>query len=1255
MDDFNPDQIRSKTEAWESFVEWVSETIVGNNTVRKLLLLNATFLLLFNPKWFPAGAQTIGFNWPSQFSGYSVLYGGIAALLFFVAVVAAVRQKNRFIVAPVPDRRAIKGLRSFEQDDGEVFRHLQREVQIHECLQAFASQSFHFGVLSGASGSGKTSFLRAGLQYRLAQLDGYCAVHVAFSNRDPFDSVRLALLQQTSLRIEPTGLSTLKKLFHATTPPGTNLVLMFDQFEQFFVHNPKRADRQPFLDLMAEWYEMRLEPPNVKVLVSIRSDLSDRLVELQKAMGYSLGPQDCFRLENLDPKQASRVFSAIAQVEGLDYDETFLLELAQTLSDPEDGLVSPVDVQVLCWMVQAQQTGKAGLNRGTYQSFGGVEGLLEQFMRRALDARESPIRRKAAVEVLLALTNLDSNTRAGLLVRSAIASRIGRQTPEVDEAIDWLTHSSVRLITRVETDGVTAYELAHERLIPAIRKVANKTLTEVDRANVLLDRRVNEWLSNDRNRRYRLSGSELRLLLRQRRHLTWGRNRRFKEQLIDASRRTQRVWYGSYVGVVVASFAFFAWWTSDHGLIYRVENELESLSPRIDVRALKATILALTAAQEFDSAVAALARIPEGRSAPEELLYLRDEVATTVYFELAKHGEKRLAEQLLIERSQAGYQSWSNFPSMLVAFPDHSRREEIFRETLMAAVGDDTSGSQVLAAAESSARMTGQGNGPYELEGLLVSIDRLAVPEMAGRARCLVARALLGQEATFQRALALYRSALESASTGLPRECVNAEFGVLSLPPGDERVGLLHDVMRIMRGSRVHLDFAVYADFLTEPGAPEFIPILFQNVKASLPAGEFTEAPLLEFYQDSASYAERFDQLEAASRFAIKAKLRIPALEFVYPAMHFDGLHEWLTSIASAIESADEQERSWLLTELFREIVKTVPENLQPAILDSLSPTLVRYGLGAMLETHVRALIANLSERDASPEQFISRALCARILSLVEEPAIVSQLSKNLLVALAEEDTTGWDWGMQKAVMNVVTYPIAKLQVVEERHRAVEMWTGRLSEMSLLKARIDARLARTRSSDVRIIVDELYAAGFEEEPEISLEYAFETAARIGILAVVLDSDALVSQAERILHGARDYGADASYIVRGLAAAAIVFQGEQDVIRGRWLQRAFDLAEDEWDSQKKSRSSGIVVQAAAIAGDWSLAYNATKLDVSETSRAESLATILIHWYERDLLLNNSIGAWGNALTSVSTDSRQLKCCVPRIAEHVAEGI
>src|SRR5439155_11262783 len=66
-------------------------------------------------------------------------------------------------LSSTPQPNPIKGLFPFRLDDAGIFVHLQRERDLKRCLAAIKDADFRFGVLYGESGTGKTSFLQAGL------------------------------------------------------------------------------------------------------------------------------------------------------------------------------------------------------------------------------------------------------------------------------------------------------------------------------------------------------------------------------------------------------------------------------------------------------------------------------------------------------------------------------------------------------------------------------------------------------------------------------------------------------------------------------------------------------------------------------------------------------------------------------------------------------------------------------------------------------------------------------------------------------------------------------------------------------------------------------------------------------------------------------------------------------------------------------------------------------------------------------------
>jgi tetratricopeptide (TPR) repeat protein len=435
-----------------------------------------------------------------------------------------------------------------------------------------------FGALCGESGCGKTSFLQAGLWPRLLKQNHRC-VYVKFTEADPLDSIRRALaetFQQPPRRLAADLPAVLATAAPTGSPP---LVLLFDQFEQFFVHRRRTEEREPFVKALAEWYGNRQGPP-VRILICLRDDFYGRLIELQKAMGYSLGPQQSLRLEKFTPSEAAAVFRVIAETEGLPCDEEFVQELtARELASREDGLVSAVDLQILAWVIRGQRSvEERAFNRTAFQRLGGLEGLLERFLSRALEVRETEVRRQAALKVLLALTDLERNARAGALSPEEMDKRLaGTMSPgEVRETLEWLARGDVRLATPVEREDGRGYELAHERLIPALRRLAGRELSAADQANQLLDRRVNEWLGNDRARRYLLTWRDWRRIRRQQPFLEWGARKRQKEALLTQARQYWRRRVGAASLLALLLLSVVVLWFSPWGQIWLVKRELGS-------------------------------------------------------------------------------------------------------------------------------------------------------------------------------------------------------------------------------------------------------------------------------------------------------------------------------------------------------------------------------------------------------------------------------------------------------------------------------------------------------------------------------------------------------------------------------------------------------------------------------------------------------------------------------------------------------
>ncbi len=324
---------------------------------------------------------------------------------------------------------AIKGLRSFTEKDREIFKQLQRDRILQECLAEIKRDKFRFGILFGESGCGKTSFIQAGLIPQLSQADSKVqGIYVRFSESDPLVSIRQAFVEKLPLFPEDVNrldfLSLLSQGVEAASKP---LVLFFDQFEQFFVHFKRKEDRQFFIQALADWYQ---KPQlQVKILVSIRKDFYAYIVELQKAFGdsYALSPQEVIELEKFSPEEATNVIEVIANTtEGLTIDRQFTQQIAaQELASGEDGLISPVDLQLLAWIINGQKAAELrAFNEKAFQKLGGIEGLLTKFLERSLQARITENERQATIKVLRSLTDAERRVRAGILTFEEIQQKL---------------------------------------------------------------------------------------------------------------------------------------------------------------------------------------------------------------------------------------------------------------------------------------------------------------------------------------------------------------------------------------------------------------------------------------------------------------------------------------------------------------------------------------------------------------------------------------------------------------------------------------------------------------------------------------------------------------------------------------------------------------------------------------------------------------------------------------------------------------
>ena len=390
-----------------------------------------------------------------------------------------------------------KGLQAFEREDAALF--FGREVQVERVLSRLAE--VRFVAIVGASGSGKSSFMRAGLLAHAADSPSSALTDADIAlltpGARPLEALAAAVNRATGdaggiraadLRRDPEALE------RATSDAGA-LVLAIDALEELFTMCRDEAERACFVEaLMAAW---RDPSSPVVVILALRADAYERITaypELAEAVVAHQtllappGPVDLRRVIELPAARAGLVLQA---------------GLAQTMLDDlagEPGALPLISHALLeTWKRRSRLT----LTVAGYLDAGGVRGAIARTAELTLQRLATDERAVARV-IFLSLTDIGEGTEP--TSRRVERSEIVRgPAPAPDGVLAIL--ADARLVSLEER----TVAVAHEALIrhwPRLRG-----WIEADRAGLLVHRRLTEaareWNVLDRDQAALYRGARL--------------------------------------------------------------------------------------------------------------------------------------------------------------------------------------------------------------------------------------------------------------------------------------------------------------------------------------------------------------------------------------------------------------------------------------------------------------------------------------------------------------------------------------------------------------------------------------------------------------------------------------------------------------------------------------------------------------------------------------------------------------------------
>jgi WD40 repeat protein len=424
----------------------------------------------------------------------------------------------------VEEKSPYPGLSSFAEKDAAFF--FGREAEIRALWQRLQNRKLL--AVIGPSGTGKTSFVRAGVM--AAAPEGWRCLWVSPGNR-PFPAMVRALVPELSSDPE-----TLQRLVGAETNDELvsaiglwrrrhgEVLLIVDQFEELFTLNPGEVQER-FAVLLGQL----ASAADVHVLVSLRDDFLMRSQE-QPPLRPILGELTALLPLSVDSLRRALVEPAKARGYGFD-DEALVGEMVESVEGARAAL--PLLAFAVSRLWEKRDREKKLLMRAAYEEIGGVAGALAQHAEATMD-RIGTERQGIVREVFRNLVTAQG-TRA-VAEREELLSAFPERTA-AEEVLRELVDA--RLVTSYELEGREG-EPSHHRI-----EVVHESLLKAWP-------RLVRWQAQDED------GAVLRDQLKQAAHL-WQEKRRTIDLLWTGTAfREFELWRERYAGALTALEEDFA-------------------------------------------------------------------------------------------------------------------------------------------------------------------------------------------------------------------------------------------------------------------------------------------------------------------------------------------------------------------------------------------------------------------------------------------------------------------------------------------------------------------------------------------------------------------------------------------------------------------------------------------------------------------------------------------------------------------------
>ena len=405
-----------------------------------------------------------------------------------------------------------QGLQPFGKEQARFFFGREKVVQL---LMEKLEQA-NFVPIIGASGSGKSSVVRAGL---IPQLDknGWRVLEPILPGDEPLAELKTVL-------IELFGRTQGREVYSLVKTDGLRpvierlsgserLLLVVDQFEEVFTLCPKEEERRQFIELLTQVAE--IPDSRLAIVTTMRADFLEPCLSYESLT--QLIQNEAVYMPPLVGAELEEAIAFPANLQGYRFEEGLLGEILHDVGNEQGCL--PLLQFGLTDLWEKRDQKKHQLTLEQYGAMDGVIGALDRHTEQIYSLQEGTNKQRDTGEkewikrIFLRLVRTgesvkDTRQRQPKAKLLAIAGENPQEREAIGEVLDELIRGRLLVTGQEDTQGEAWVDLAHEALMEGWRRFA-QWRQENRQLRRLIDRvedALREWHKEPKNENLMMGG-----------------------------------------------------------------------------------------------------------------------------------------------------------------------------------------------------------------------------------------------------------------------------------------------------------------------------------------------------------------------------------------------------------------------------------------------------------------------------------------------------------------------------------------------------------------------------------------------------------------------------------------------------------------------------------------------------------------------------------------------------------------------------